>query len=88
MKGYRYRQWKDDVWMGWQGIIHSFILKISIKSTLYTQVGKTGEKMDMVTFHLNQVPYSPVELAHLLSTTHELGSEAAKDTASKELTVH
>ena len=37
---------------------------------------------------LNQVPYSPVELAHLLSTTHELGSEAVKDTASKELTVH
>ena len=50
MKGYGHGQWKDDIWLEWQGIIHSFILKICIKSTLYTQVGKTGE-MDMVTFH-------------------------------------
>lgn len=67
--------------------IHLFIQKICIECTLYTRRENFGEKMDMVLI-LNQVPYSPVESTYLWSTTHESGSEAAKDTALKDLTVY
>lgn len=84
LKGHR--QWKDDLWLEQQRILHSLIyLKNYVLSAHNTQLEKKiGEKMDMVPI-LNQVPHNP---AHLLNTTHESGPDAAKDTASKELRVY
>lgn len=80
-------EWKDDFWLGQQWVLHSFIYsKMYWVHTIYQAEKKIGENMDTVPI-LNQDTSSPIAWAHFLSTTHESGSEAAKDTAPKGPTI-